>query len=878
MNELYLFGEVDLRGADGNRVNSIVSQPKTLALLAYLCLAARGRSLTRDRLISVFWPDLPESNARNALNQALHRLRQALGPDSVCSLGTNVVEVDGSVLSCDAAGFLEALDAGELTVALDLYRGELLAGVNLTGTPDFERWLDDERAWLKGKAFGAALELGRAAEDSGELEAALLGYRRAMAISPERGAAVRGLMTVLARSGNPAAAVRVYDRFASRLAEDFGLQPSEETRAVLESIRQEPVSGEPVPKGEAATRRRPAEGSRARAESGQRRHTSASGRTATTRRTWHAALPVLLGAAAVLIAGLFVSSAWPGRGSLDIATSNFVQVTNRAGLEFQPALSPDGSEVVYVEGPIEAPGIVVRSAVKLGTGESRLAETMEGYNLYPSWTADGSSVRFWNCWFRWWSQPGCEWKQVGGRGGPVRGLGVPVHDRLSWSPDGRRVVFSSRDSIYVASQGEGEATLLAVQNSKMPIPHSFSWSPDGALIAYACGNHGWRTGSNVADASIWVMGTDGGTPVAVTEHENLNVSPQWLPDSRHLLFVSDRDGARGVYVVEVDRHGAIGSPKPVPGAVEPHSISVSADGKRLAYSRYTVRQNLWRIPVEGPGPVSIRQDLAAAVPITTGNHVIEGFDLSPDGEWIAFDNFRRGEFDIYRQRLDGGEPELVADIEGHAYSPLWSPDGTELLFHGGLTSDVFVVSADGGMPENLTDSPGQDFWPRWAPDGLSIVHQSWENEPGSPRGYRLWRVVRERVGAPWSPPMKISEHRCVHHAWMPDGQHLLCQSAEDWTVLSVEGESRGAVAVPAGMESVSWPRFSPDGSRLLFRGTHEDGREGLWWMPAQGGEPTLAVAFDHPSIEVNSAQYHGDSVILVVVDTESDIWAMDLDW
>jgi DNA-binding SARP family transcriptional activator len=74
VNELRILGDLDLRGADGNRVDSIVAQPKRLALLAYLTLATPGGAQQRDLLISVFWPELDESNARNSLNQSLHRL------------------------------------------------------------------------------------------------------------------------------------------------------------------------------------------------------------------------------------------------------------------------------------------------------------------------------------------------------------------------------------------------------------------------------------------------------------------------------------------------------------------------------------------------------------------------------------------------------------------------------------------------------------------------------------------------------------------------------------------------------------------------------------------------------------------------------------
>jgi len=89
----------------------------------------------------------------------------------------------------------------------------------------------------------------------------------------------------------------------------------------------------------------------------------------------------------------------------------------------------------------------------------------------------------------------------------------------------------------------------------------------------------------VASASIWVVDAGGGDPVPVTDGTHLNVSPQWLPDSRHLLFVSNQDGPRGIYLVEVGPGGPRGPPRRVPGASDAHSISVSADGRRLAYAR-----------------------------------------------------------------------------------------------------------------------------------------------------------------------------------------------------------------------------------------------------------------------------------------------------
>jgi len=240
VNELRVLGDVDLRATDGNRVDSVVAQPKLLALLAYLTLTASRGARQRDVLISLFWPESAESKARNSLNQSLYLLRTALGPETIVSHGTNEVGIDPSMLSCDALDFADAIEAGELESALHLYRGDLLTGLFVSGSPDFERWLDAERDTCRRQVFDAAMPLGRSAEEAGELAGAARWYRRATAIMPERGTAVRELMAVLSRSGNPAEAVLEFDRFAARLEQEYGLQPSDQTRSVLESIRSSP--------------------------------------------------------------------------------------------------------------------------------------------------------------------------------------------------------------------------------------------------------------------------------------------------------------------------------------------------------------------------------------------------------------------------------------------------------------------------------------------------------------------------------------------------------------------------------------------------------------------------------------------------------------
>ena len=138
----------------------------------------------------------------------------------------------------------------------------------------------------------------------------------------------------------------------------------------------------------------------------------------------------------------------------------------------------------------------------------------------------------------------------------------------------------------------------------------------------------------------------------VTDNAALNVSPAWTPDGRRILFVSDRDGARDVYAVRLSSSGMpAGKPSRLTTGLNAHSISLSADGTRLAYSVYTSHANVWAIPIPTNGSVSVDR----AIQVTTGNQTVEGMTLSPDGRWLYFDSDRSGNADIYRMPLGGGE-------------------------------------------------------------------------------------------------------------------------------------------------------------------------------------------------------------------------------
>jgi Tol biopolymer transport system component len=609
------------------------------------------------------------------------------------------------------------------------------------------------------------------------------------------------------------------------------------------------------------------------------------------RRTRERRWLVLGAVAAALIITIAVVLDRGTTGAIAISTSNMRPVTSEPGLEYQPAISPDGQEVAYVSGSIRNLRLALRSTGEVGGG-LRLGEEVEGSHWLPRWTPDSSAVAFMACVGGFAGSAGfgepCDWKVVGKLGGSARSAGFPWSgSRWAWSRDGKRVAFAVGDSIFAYSVEDRETELLGLHPTNMA-NHSLAWSPDGRLIAYASDNEWWRRTVNVRNASVWILDAGGGEPVPVTDHDHMSLSPQWLPDSRHLLFVSNRDGARGVYVIEVGPEGPRGRPRMIPGVLDPHSISVSADGRRLAYARFPAQQNVWSIPISDSGVVSIDD----AVPVTTLNQVVESHDISPDGEWIVFNSNIHGDMDLYRQRLDGGSQHLVADIPGNEFAPRWSPDGTEVVFYGGTGSvrQVFVVPVEGGTPEQLSALGGNELnpvlGPVWSPDGLAIAYQSTgpaalgRDGEGRTPASRIWIVSRSVPGGPWSAPVPLANLKnCLFPDWHPDGSSLACWHLPDGLVrVSRSGDVRQRYDLGGIWATVS-PHFSPDGERIYFIAADEAGSKWVWWVPADHGEAVKVVALDSAEVPMITALTVGPQhLYLTIGKYESNIWVMDLEW
>ena len=234
---LTTLGILDLRDAAGRELRPLLQQPKRLALLLYLALESPRRFQRRDSLLALFWPDLDSDHARAALRRALYFLRQQLGDDVVINRAEDEVGIAPGRLVCDAAEFDRLLAAGDREAALALYHGDLLEGFFIAGAPDAERWLDSQRRRLQDRAAQAAWSL---AEQTDAPEATAAEWaRRAAAIDPHDEGGVRRLMTILAKAGDRAGALRVYDDLVRRLVHALEPGAEPETAALANTIRRE---------------------------------------------------------------------------------------------------------------------------------------------------------------------------------------------------------------------------------------------------------------------------------------------------------------------------------------------------------------------------------------------------------------------------------------------------------------------------------------------------------------------------------------------------------------------------------------------------------------------------------------------------------------
>jgi TolB-like protein/DNA-binding SARP family transcriptional activator/Tfp pilus assembly protein PilF len=227
-----LGGAVLERG--GAPVVGRAAQRRRVALLSLLAVAPR-RTLSRDRLIAVLWPESGTEQARHLLAGAVYDVRRSLGEDALVSRGDDI-EL-GSIVSTDIDDFTAAIEDGDIDTALARFKGPFLDGFHLGDAPEFERWVDAERDRLDRRHAEAVERLARQRSSDGDVVAAASLWRRLAVLDPFNSRVARELMLALDAAGDRAGALQYARTHEILLREEFDAEPDAELTALAEQLR-----------------------------------------------------------------------------------------------------------------------------------------------------------------------------------------------------------------------------------------------------------------------------------------------------------------------------------------------------------------------------------------------------------------------------------------------------------------------------------------------------------------------------------------------------------------------------------------------------------------------------------------------------------------
>ena len=222
-------------------------------LLALLLLRA-NQKVERAWLAGTLWPETGPEQALNNLRRSLSNLRQVLGDESyrLVSPSAATLAFDLAGAFCDAAAFDAALlrgDEDSLRRGVALYRGALLPECDAD-------WVLEERGRREQACLKARETLAAQARQKGDTNETVHWLRQALLLDPFRETTQCALMEALAAQGDRAGLTLAYRQFRLRLHEELQSEPSAETKALYQRLREQKfrVSLQPAPPAEDASR------------------------------------------------------------------------------------------------------------------------------------------------------------------------------------------------------------------------------------------------------------------------------------------------------------------------------------------------------------------------------------------------------------------------------------------------------------------------------------------------------------------------------------------------------------------------------------------------------------------------------------------------
>ena len=406
-----------------------------------------------------------------------------------------------------------------------------------------------------------------------------------------------------------------------------------------------------------------------------------------------AAIAAVALAAAVPLVGTWHATATSPRLGPDVSVT---PVTSYPGEESDPALAPDATRVAFSwDGETGNHDIYV---TQIGTSTRlRLTASTEGADRYPAWSPNGEQIAF----LRERDASQFDVLVMPALGGTERVLytgqrnwisrdGFPL---LTWTPDSRQLVFTTRHSgtddaptygLHRLSVATGEIEPLDIAGSRENYDTSPAISADGTWLAFARYHRSERL-NQVMVQRLGPGFKPRGEPQTVPGLDpGIYHSLFWNQAGDRLCFV------RGGQILEWSVGGAA---RVVYTAGPQFSMNVAAMAPSGATLRAAVvdrrgKPEIFALPLnplthEAAGPPMVR------VPSTA---VDQHPRFSPDGERLAFVSDRTGTRALWLAAADGSDPQRITDLDQLITGyPRWSPDGTRIAFHTSAPGEARVI-------------------------------------------------------------------------------------------------------------------------------------------------------------------------------------------